>query len=199
MCLWSGWLCFCNECDVQNTWMPLKEVVGVFIASNHFLAVACFCWRWAHRTGIVHCPVRATSARPLGFGATWLLEPLSYSCTGQSGATPDMSGALWLLCSELWHALFTLQSTLRARLSLLHCLTGHVRCTPDSPVNYSEARHRETQEWVVRVLLGLVHRTLSGAPFVAHSQVLCSKLNWFPNWISFLVCVKTFAPEIKDI
>jgi hypothetical protein len=23
---------------------------GVFIASNHFLAVGCFCWRWAHRT-----------------------------------------------------------------------------------------------------------------------------------------------------
>jgi hypothetical protein len=31
--------------------MPLKEVVGgVFIASNHFLAVGCFCCRWAHRT-----------------------------------------------------------------------------------------------------------------------------------------------------
>jgi hypothetical protein len=27
------------ECGVQKTWMPLKEVVGVFIASNHFLAV----------------------------------------------------------------------------------------------------------------------------------------------------------------
>jgi hypothetical protein len=22
----------------------------VFIASNHFLAIGCFCWRWAHRT-----------------------------------------------------------------------------------------------------------------------------------------------------
>jgi hypothetical protein len=28
MCLWSGCLCSCNECDVQNTWMPLKDVVG---------------------------------------------------------------------------------------------------------------------------------------------------------------------------
>jgi hypothetical protein len=23
---------------------------GLFIASNHFLVVGCFCWRWAHRT-----------------------------------------------------------------------------------------------------------------------------------------------------
>jgi hypothetical protein len=24
----SGWLCCCNEYEVQKTWMPLKEVVG---------------------------------------------------------------------------------------------------------------------------------------------------------------------------
>jgi hypothetical protein len=47
---WSEVFCSCNECDVQNTWMPLKEVVGVFIASNHFLDVGCFWWRWAHWT-----------------------------------------------------------------------------------------------------------------------------------------------------
>jgi hypothetical protein len=42
------------------------EVVGVFIASNHFLVVGC---RWVHQTvrwctghDTVHCPVRATSA-----------------------------------------------------------------------------------------------------------------------------------------
>jgi hypothetical protein len=47
--------------------------LGVFIASNHFLAVGWVCYRWAHRTvrwctgqGTVHCPVRATSARCLG-------------------------------------------------------------------------------------------------------------------------------------
>jgi hypothetical protein len=60
-----------------------------------------------HRTGTVHYPVCATSARLLGFGATWLLEPLSCSCTGQSGATPDMSCVRWLLCSDLYHAVFT--------------------------------------------------------------------------------------------
>jgi hypothetical protein len=47
-----------------------------------------------HRTGTVHCPVRATSARSLGFGAVDRWNPFSFSCTGQSGATPDMSGML---------------------------------------------------------------------------------------------------------
>jgi hypothetical protein len=86
-----------------------------------------------HRTGIVHYPVRATSARPLGFGAVDHWNSLSCSCTGQSGGTPDI------------------------------------------PVNYSGARPEKTREWHVRLVLGLVHRTLSGAPLAAHSQVLCSK------------------------
>jgi hypothetical protein len=43
----------------------------------------------AHRTVNVHCPVRATSARPLGFGAVDHWSTLSFCCTGQSGATPD--------------------------------------------------------------------------------------------------------------
>jgi hypothetical protein len=48
----------------------------------------------AHRTATVHCLVRATSARSLGFGAIDHWNPLSFCCTGQSGATPDMSGDL---------------------------------------------------------------------------------------------------------
>jgi hypothetical protein len=43
----------------------------------------------AHRTVTVHCPVRATSARLLGFGAIDCWSRLSFCCTGQSGATPD--------------------------------------------------------------------------------------------------------------
>jgi hypothetical protein len=39
-----------------------------------------------HRTTTVHCPVRATPAQPLGFGAGRPLEPLSSCCTGQSDA-----------------------------------------------------------------------------------------------------------------
>jgi hypothetical protein len=68
-------------------------------------------------------------------------------------------------------------------LLLLRWITGHVRCTPDSPVNYSRARPVKTREWHVRLVLGLVHRTLSGAqrtlfgaPLAAHSQVIAPNL-----------------------
>jgi hypothetical protein len=43
----------------------------------------------AHRIVTVHCPVRATSACPLGFGAVDRWSALSFCCTGQSNATPD--------------------------------------------------------------------------------------------------------------
>jgi hypothetical protein len=43
-----------------------------------------------HRTSTVHCPVRAMSARPLGFGAVDHWRRLSFCCTRQSGATPDI-------------------------------------------------------------------------------------------------------------
>jgi hypothetical protein len=77
---------------------------GVFIAPNHFhsrwwrlLAMGAPDSPVRHRTTTVHCPVCATSAQPLGFGAGRPLEPLSYCCTGQSGA-------LWLCCSDFrWH------------------------------------------------------------------------------------------------
>jgi hypothetical protein len=42
-----------------------------------------------HRTAIVHCPVCATSAQPLGFGAVDHWRCLSSSCIGQFSATPD--------------------------------------------------------------------------------------------------------------
>ena len=43
----------------------------------------------AHRTVTVHCPVRATSARSLGFGAVNRWSCLSSCCTRQSSATLD--------------------------------------------------------------------------------------------------------------
>jgi hypothetical protein len=152
---WSECYCSCIECELQKTWMLLKlgGGWGVFIASNHFLVVGRVWCRWAHRTvrwctgqGTVHCLVCATSARPLGFGAVDRWNPLSCSCTGQSDATPDMSDVFWLsaLTSDLHYSL--LQSTIGARLPLLRWLTGHVRCTPDNPVNYSGALPGETRE-----------------------------------------------------
>jgi endogenous inhibitor of DNA gyrase (YacG/DUF329 family) len=53
------------------------------------------------------------------------------------------------------------------RLPLLRWLTGHVRCTPDSPVNYSEVRPGKIQEWIVGMVLSLGHRTLSSAPLAS--------------------------------
>jgi hypothetical protein len=75
---WSECYCSCIECEVN-----LDAIEGggwrVFIASNHFLAIGCFCCRWAHRTvrwctgqGIVHCLVRAMSAH------RWGLELLTF-------------------------------------------------------------------------------------------------------------------------
>jgi hypothetical protein len=54
-----------------------------------------------HRTVIVQCPVCATSAQPLGFGAVDRWGGLSSCCTGQSGATPDS-----LVPSDFCAALF---------------------------------------------------------------------------------------------
>jgi hypothetical protein len=48
----------------------------------------------AHRTATIHCTVGAMSVCPLGFGAVFRWNPLSFCSTGQSGATPDMSGDL---------------------------------------------------------------------------------------------------------
>jgi hypothetical protein len=115
----------------------------------------------AHWTAIVHCLVHTMSARPLGFGAVDRWSPLSFCCTGQSGATPDS-----LVTSDFY-----------ALTSARHCLPlctfavdrWHVgsRCSagsPDSLVNYNGVCLLNSREWLVCLRLGLVHRTLSGAP-----------------------------------
>jgi hypothetical protein len=75
--LWSGCLCSCNQCDIQNTWMSLKEVVGGIYSPqplpSHWLSLLAMGTPDSpvvHRTATVHCPMHATSARPLGFGAS---------------------------------------------------------------------------------------------------------------------------------
>jgi hypothetical protein len=153
----------------------------------------------AHRTCTVLCPMCATSARLLGFGAIWPLELLHRIVRCHTGHVRwPLASLLWLLTRTVHHCSL-LQSTVDVQWLLLHWLTRHIRCTPDSLVNYSGARLEETREWHVRLVAGLVHRTLSGAPLAAHSHVLCSKYVCVPNWISFLVCVEPYAPEINDI
>jgi hypothetical protein len=148
----------------------------------------------AHRTTTVHCLVRATSARPLGFGASWPLEPLSCSCTGQSGATPDMSGDLWLCCSDFCHALF---------ITVHFCsrpLTCSDRCSAGSP-DMSGA-HR-TVRWIIAECAQRNPESgmfaCAWASCTGHCHVLCSKFVCVPNWISFLVYVEPYAPKINDI
>jgi hypothetical protein len=95
---------------------------------------------------------------------------------------------IWLLHC----ALLLLTAVNRWRIwLLLRWLTEHVRCTPDSPVNYSGAtlvKPREQALWVVLSLghrtVSDAHRTLSGAPLVAPFQVLLQiylspQLNFF--------------------
>jgi hypothetical protein len=110
--------------------MPLKKVVGGIYSlqplPSHWLSLLAMGTPDSpvvHWTSTVHCPVRAMSARPLGFGEVDRWNPLSCSCTGQSGGTPDMSGVFWLsaLTSD-FHCSF-LQSTVGARLPLLRWLT----------------------------------------------------------------------------
>jgi hypothetical protein len=67
--------------------------LGVFIALNHQINRWGGCWRWAHRTGPVHCSVSRHITQPLGFGARSivggfvLLQHRTIRChTGQSGA-----------------------------------------------------------------------------------------------------------------
>jgi hypothetical protein len=104
----------------SKAWMSLKEVVESIYSLQPLPSVSCFCFQWAHRTGTIHCPVRATSAYRWGLERLDHWNPSSCTYTGQSGATPDMFGVFWLsaLTSNLHCSL--LQSTVGARLPLLH-------------------------------------------------------------------------------
>jgi hypothetical protein len=107
---WSVVFCFCNECEVQKTWITWMEVVGVFIAPTTILVVVVDGAPDSpvvHRTGHYSVSGACHASCPLGFGAVDRWSSLSCSCTGQSGGTPDMSDAFWLRCSDFWHALFT--------------------------------------------------------------------------------------------
>jgi hypothetical protein len=131
----------------------------VFIASNHFLVVGWFCWRWTHRTvrwrtGHVLFTIRCAPCQHTRSGLEQSTVEVVCHVVAPDSPVPvcsDFSALTSVAHCSLW------QSTIGARLLLLRWLTGHVRCTPDSLVNYSGAHPGETREWAVRVLLGLVH------------------------------------------
>jgi hypothetical protein len=186
-----------------------RRWLGVFIASNHFLAVGWLCWRWAHRTvrwrtGQVLFTVRCAPRQH----ARWSLERLDRwsRCTGQSGATPDMSGDLWLRCSDFCRALF---------ITVHFCsrpLTRSDRCSAGS-LDMSSAHW--TVWWIIAKRVQRIPESgmfacaraccpvHTGQYPVRHRQHTLKSfaLNLFvsPNWISFLVCVEPYAYEINDI
>jgi hypothetical protein len=105
-----------------------------------------------HQTVTVNCLVRATSMRSLGFGVVHRWSPLSFCCTGQSGATPDSPVTsdfcpLTSACT-VWHCTL-LKSTIGAQVVIAPLAHRTVRCTPDSPVNYSGTCPLNSQECLV--------------------------------------------------
>jgi hypothetical protein len=103
----------------------------------------------AHQTITVHCPVRATSARSLGFGDVDRWSSLYFCCTGQSGASPD-SPVNSDFCVALFATVHFCSRPLARREPLLRWLTGQSGATPDSSVNYSGARLLNSREWHVK-------------------------------------------------
>jgi hypothetical protein len=176
----------------------MNEVIGgVFIASNHFLDVGWVYWWWAHRTVRWHARhVLFTGRCAPRQHARWGLERIDrWSRCPVAAPDSPVPHRTCPVTSDF--AALNLPRTIRVivcfcRRPLRHCtsysllrwLTEHVQCTPNSSVNYSGAHPENSWEWPVRLVEGLVHRTLSGAPKAAHSHVLlqiwlCPQLNFF--------------------
>jgi hypothetical protein len=152
------------------------EVVGVFIASNHFLVVGWLCCWWAHRTlhrslfGACHV------SRPFWFGVVDRWSPLSSCGTGESGV-------FWL-CSSDFYSVYC---------SVLSAVDRWAKLTV-APLAHRTVRWilvewlRETRERPVRKGCILGHRTVSGAPLAAPILV-CSKLCRILSSLFFFICL----------
>jgi hypothetical protein len=72
------------------------EVVGGIYGPNHYSSCCCR-WRTEQSSGapVGHCSLSGVchASTPLGFAAVDYWSLMSCSCNGQSGGTPDMSGA----------------------------------------------------------------------------------------------------------
>jgi hypothetical protein len=133
-----------------------------------------------YQTVTMHCPVRATLAQPLGFGAVDRWRRLSSSCTGLFG-----DSVATLLCTVA-----LAESTVGAGS---RCSAG----SPDSWVNYSGARlHFPESGW-----FNSIRPWCTGQcpvrHFPTHSRS-CSMFNCVPNLIFFLVSVEPYAHVIHE-
>jgi hypothetical protein len=171
---WSVGFCSCIECEVQKTWMSWMVVVGGIyslqplfqsLLSMGTLDSPMVHWIWYYSlSGACHVSI------PFGFGAVDHWSHLSFYSTWQSGV-------FWLLSFDFWRlhcVLFTVHSNrpLGVVWPLLHWLTGHVWCTPDSPMNYSGVTLEKSRERLVRGCFGLG----TGRCPVRHWQHQCLSL-----------------------
>jgi hypothetical protein len=218
MCLGVNAIALVLHVNFKKLGCHWRRRLGVFIASNHFLVVGCFCCRWAHWTVrwctrqvlfTVRCVLRQHARWGLERSTVGTLCPVaapdSPCHTGQSGATPDMSGVLLLLFSDFWHTLFTLPvdrwhqvtvAPLAHRTCPVH--TGQSgELQRSAPWNNSSGWFECCSAWGTRHYL--VHTDTIRCATGNTLSSLCSKLCWVPNLISFLVCVEPCAPKIKDI
>jgi hypothetical protein len=155
----------------------------------------------AHRTVPVHCPVHATSTRPLGIGAVDRWRCLSFCCTGQSGGTPD-SPMPSDFCAALFGTVAFLQSPVGAQgviAPLAHrTVWWHIGQSGGTLVSYSggclgnpeSGWFDSSRAWCTGQCL--VHRNSTHSSSLLHFYCV-------PNWISFLVCVEPYAPDINNI
>jgi hypothetical protein len=114
---------------------------------------------WCTGQDIVHCPVPAMSADHWGLERLTIevLCPLVAPDSPVAHRTVRcvLTSLLWLLTSALCIVHCSLHSTIGRSWPLLHWLTGHVRCTPDSPVSYSGATLTKPESGQFMRMLGL--------------------------------------------
>jgi hypothetical protein len=181
LCLWSVCLCSSIECEDVKAWMDWMEVVGGIYSLQPLPS------RWLsllsmgtpdspvmHMT--LYCSLYGAChvSRSLGFGAVDRWSPLSSCGTGQTGGTPDSpvhSDFCTIYCSVV--------SAVDRWVQLTVAPLAHrtVRCTIDSPMNYSGLASKETRERSVREVPQPGHRTVSGAPLGAPMHVFA------PNFV----------------
>jgi hypothetical protein len=183
--------------------------LGVFIASNHFLAVGWLCCRWAHRTVrwctgqtlfTVQCVPHQRACWSLELLIVGILCPFAAPDGPVAHQTCPVTSDFDALTSA-WHcsSLFTFAvDRWRARS---RCSTG----SPDMSGAHRTVRWiiAERAHWIPESVW-FVARGPSASDSVRcatwqHTLMSCSKFDCFPNWISFLVCVEPYAPKIKDI
>jgi hypothetical protein len=160
----------------MKTWMAWMVVVGSIYSPNHYSRCCCR-WHTGQSGGapdITSFTVRCLPRQQtVGVWSDWPLK--SIVLLRHRTVRCVLTSLLWLLTSVLYTFYCSPQSTVGCSWSLLCCLTGHVRYTPDSPMNYSGATQknpRETSSWGCSALAP----DSVWCPTGSTSACLCSKL-----------------------